>query len=289
METAIEVCKDSGQIESALELAEKTNHIDQYLRILVENKKQEDFKKALTKIREIPDSEQYREKLEYIRQYGSILLKHLTETTYMMIKSFTQYVLDHYNRHQAVRERFDEQSLKKPQWSDIKYLEGIFVDNQKLHKDFLEYVKTMDPNCAKDVYHSLLELMLLDYYNYMKKNEKFLKSRITEDHNVAEMEEQIMIFINVNREKYDKKHVLMLFQMYQFSEGIKELCLLLELKQELMAYYMDKKEYNNIMKICNDYGKKVPYIYIYIYRYIYIGRQSMDTSSDIFYERVTKF
>nr|AVN98119.1 Vps11 [Castula fusca] len=47
----------------------------------------------------------------------------------------------------------------------------------------------------------------------------------------------------------------MLFEMYQVTEGVTMLCDMLELKNELMTYYMQTKDYESIERLCKQYGE----------------------------------
>jgi vacuolar protein sorting-associated protein 11 len=249
IETAIDVCKDSKNIDCAMELAKKTNHTDQYLRILIENK--EDYCTALDLIH---DQSDYSHKLGFLKMYGPVLLKNVPDYTYDMIKMLAQSIVIQKNqdsRSQVFHLR------------DLKALSEIFVDDKVNHRRFLEFLIKNDESAEKEVFHSLIELYLQDYYQYYQKHAQTIKKRITPDNVYLEMKDNLISFIREKKERFDKKHVLMLFQMYNFSQGIKELCQMLELKQELMTYYMQKKDYTNIMNICIEYGKKVPFFQFY--------------------------
>lgn len=45
-----------------------------------------------------------------------------------------------------------------------------------------------------------------------------------------------------------------MFQIYNFSEGVKECCERLGLKQELLNYYIQQDDKDAVMKVCEEYA-----------------------------------
>ena len=60
----------------------------------------------------------------------------------------------------------------------------------------------------------------------------------------------------------DKNHVLLLFKIYGFSPGVSEICKMMGLRTELLNYYIEKKDLNEIIKFCNEYGSEDPNLWI---------------------------
>ena len=54
----------------------------------------------------------------------------------------------------------------------------------------------------------------------------------------ARFKDDIIAFIGRHDQKIDKNYILFLFQIYNFSDGVKECCDRLGLKQELLNYYI---------------------------------------------------
>ena len=243
-DTAIEVCKESKQLECALLLAQKAGNVDQQLRILIEDMK--DYKAAL----EIIDKNMsFDNKLTYLRRFGPQLIKKLPGETYLIIEKVGEQLIQKRTADQVNATKYTQQ---------FKWLKEIFVDNTELNKRFLDFQVTKDPNSEKEVYHGLIEWHLQDYFNAQRTDEEHKMntgSKAKEDP-LVELKKKHLIDLLINyKEKYDKKHVLMLLEMYQVSEGVQILCEMLELKHELMTYYMQNKEYENIVKLCEEYGK----------------------------------
>jgi hypothetical protein len=64
------------------------------------------------------------------------------------------------------------------------------------------------------------------------------------------IEKEINSFIERHDLKLDKHYVLFLFQIYNYSEGVQGCCERLELKQELLNYYIQKNDKDKIIEVC---------------------------------------
>jgi tRNA (Thr-GGU) A37 N-methylase len=53
--------------------------------------------------------------------------------------------------------------------------------------------------------------------------------------------------------KFSHVYVLFLFQIYNYSEGVQGCCERLDLKQELISYYIQKKDPAKVLEICTRY------------------------------------
>jgi hypothetical protein len=54
--------------------------------------------------------------------------------------------------------------------------------------------------------------------------------------------------------KYDKNHLLVLFKMYEFDQGIVFLCRMLEMRDDLLNFYINRKNDKEIIEMCKLYG-----------------------------------
>ena len=231
-DTAIEVCKESNQLECAMLLAEKSRNIDQQLRLLIENSKE--FKRALEIISK---NISLNDQPKYLRRFGPQLIKELPVDTYKEIENVAGKLID---AQISLKNNVEKYKL------EFKWLKEIFVDNDEFNKKFLDFQIARNPNCEKDVYHSLIEWQLQDYHKAESKKES--------QASIDEKKKSLMTSLNIYKEKYDKKHVLMLLEMFQVGDGVGLLCEMLDLKNELMTYYMQKQEYANIIKLCEGHG-----------------------------------
>ena len=63
---------------------------------------------------------------------------------------------------------------------------------------------------------------------------------------------QIENFILKYDKKIDKNYILFLFQIYNYSDGVKICCENLGLKQELLNYYIQHDDREMVMQVCKD-------------------------------------
>jgi len=80
------------------------------------------------------------------------------------------------------------------------------------------------------------------------------KFALIEDHGLKSLKDKISSFISYFEGKYDKHHVLFLFQMYNYSDGVRDLCEKLSLKQELLSFYMQNEDNPKILEVCCKHG-----------------------------------
>jgi len=48
--------------------------------------------------------------------------------------------------------------------------------------------------------------------------------------------------------------VLFLFQIYNYSEGIQEVCESLHMLQGLLSYYIQKNDFEKVLEVCTKHG-----------------------------------
>ena len=80
------------------------------------------------------------------------------------------------------------------------------------------------------------------------------------------------------RNRYDKSRVLMLLQVYEYSEGIVYLCQLMDNKQELMFYFMKQSDYENIINLCKSHGREDSDLWVQALTY-FANKQDEDGKS----------
>ena len=133
--------------------------------------------------------------------------------------------------------------MKSHQKVRIEDLLQIFIDDLELAKKFLtfviedlgqQYQAELDQLTQINLYHRLLEYMLYD--RKINEKKKIMPSRYESDPNA--FKNQIAAFISRYDQKIDKNYMLFLFQIYKVSDGVKDCCERLGLKQELLNYYI---------------------------------------------------
>ena len=143
-------------------------------------------------------------------------------------------------------------TLKSHQKVRIEDLLQIFVDDLELVKQFLKFViedlgqkfpKEIEQLTQINLYHRLLEYYLYSY----QMNERKLNQTSNS------FKKEITDFIGVYESHITPEYVLFLFQNYKFSEGVEVCCTKLGLRQELLNYYIQHDEKENVINVCTEY------------------------------------
>jgi len=62
--------------------------------------------------------------------------------------------------------------------------------------------------------------------------------------------------------KYDEKHVLLLFKIFNFAQGIVHICEKLKLREELLDYYIENEDDQNVIDFCRKHGAIVMNLWV---------------------------
>jgi len=65
----------------------------------------------------------------------------------------------------------------------------------------------------------------------------------------------------------DKNHVLLLFKLYKFTPGVTKVCDMLNLRTELIDYYIEQDDINEILNFCKLNGTAEPNLWIIALNY----------------------
>lgn len=133
VETAIDVCKESNQIDLALNIAEKSKMFDSYINLLIDYK--ENYSLALEHIKKEGD---INKSLDSLNKYGQKLLNKFPEQTQRFIKEVVSSII----------------SMKSN--TNLKYevLIKIYINQEKLLEDLLDYIMLKDEdNCSSTIIH----------------------------------------------------------------------------------------------------------------------------------------
>lgn len=90
------------------------------------------------------------------------------------------------------------------------------------------------------VFHRLIEF----YLEMMKENPA----------QKEEYKEKILENINHVGKKSDNNHLLALFKMYDFDDGIVKLCKKLYMRDDLLNFYIGKGRDTDILELCKEHG-----------------------------------
>ena len=229
IKTTIEVCKDTNNIELALSMAKREKMDDKYIQILIEIKK--DFKGSLKYISEIKDIVQ---KFNILTNYGEKLLenKEINEETNALI---SKLIFDIINiKNGGTNDRIN----------NLKYEKIISVYSSKESEDkleiLLEKIIEKDSKCPNQIILSCIEL----YEKKYKEKEKIEKN------SGLEYAIKIKKILWKFKDKIDKNSLLMSFKISGFEQGIEELYKIIELDQDLLRLYMDRKDFKKINEFC---------------------------------------
>eukprot|EP00826_Nyctotherus_ovalis_P004964 TRINITY_DN11101_c0_g1_i9.p1 TRINITY_DN11101_c0_g1~~TRINITY_DN11101_c0_g1_i9.p1 ORF type:complete len:569 (-),score=157.60 TRINITY_DN11101_c0_g1_i9:137-1843(-) len=245
IESIIEACRSVGDIKTASRLAKKTKDLDQRLNILINDKKK--YKKALELIsaKMGPKS-----RMNSLKMYGSKLIAEFPDETYVVIKEFTKELIQI-----AQKSPKDKEEVRM----HIKSLQEMLVDSKDLTEDFLDFQIRVNPNCGSEVYHSLIELYAANYEascEYEMSHTSTLSKDKTPSNILLETQLNTLLkFLQEHYDEYDKKHALMVCEMHHIDEGTELLCKMMNLKNELMAHYMQRKKHQELINLCKDCGE----------------------------------
>ena len=96
-----------------------------------------------------------------------------------------------------------------------------------------------------------------------------LKSDMRNDNSsqIEGYQEKIMDVLRNSEKKYDHNHLLVIFKMYDFDQGIVYLCGLLGMRDDLLNFYINKKKDNEILDLCTTYGHEESNLWIQALKY----------------------
>ena len=219
LKTVIDVCLDTQNVDLALSIANSKDMYEDYLQILII--KQNKIQEALDFIYSDKEEERKKSKLKLDEQinlfckFGENFLKSIPKIFFYRVKNFLEL-----NKH----------ILKKE--DDRKLLE-IFISNDTFYKDVFEMMSNFGLELDKNMLHRRIEL-------YLEENENQKIIEILKDKNYIGL--------------YDNEYLMMLFKHKNFFDGIEVLSELTNQRYELLSIYIQKKDYEKIINLCNEYG-----------------------------------
>ena len=87
----------------------------------------------------------------------------------------------------------------------------------------------------------------------------------------------------------DKNHILLLFKLYRFTPGVTKICEMMNLKTELLNYYIEQDDIDEIYNFCCQHGTNEPNLWIIALNYICSNKENrleerLDKIPDILYQ-----
>ena len=264
LETAIEVCKDTKETDLALSIAEKSHMTDYYIQILMEMK--DDYDNSLLKLQKEEDK---MKQFKLFMKYGSQFLDKKPQKTMEVLEPLLNALIQIKNGNpmeDLTKEQLD-------QFSKLKYESIVTIFSNRHSKELekvLDLIMEKDEHCPSLIIHRRIELYL----------EKLKSTDIADDN--YKVTENIKALLR--NEKYqtimDKNYLLMLFKIYNYTNGITELSEIMELKQELLQIYMENHNYDKIIDVCKRYGQYEVNYWVQALNY-FIGITTVGTKSFI--------
>lgn len=213
---------------------------DFYIQILIEMK--EDYDNSLLKLQKETDKIK---KFHLFMKYGSIFLEKNPLKTMEVLEPL---IIDLINiKNGNFGEDLSKELLEEYHKLNYESIVTIFSNskNERELEKLLDLIMDKDNNCPALIIHRRIELYL----------EKYKNSSVSTEDNYKTIETIKSLLRN---EKYqnimDKNYLLMLFKIYNFTNGITELSEIMELKQELLQIYMENHNYDKIIDACQHYG-----------------------------------
>ena len=242
----VDLCKELNNVELALSFAEKAKKekMDNiYIQILIDIPK--DYKDYLKYMKEIPNYinaiKDIKRKFKVIIDFGKKLLEK-EEIVSEVNKTIFNLVDDIINLKN--KDPDDEKLIS------LKFEKIISIYSTEKHLDELEklFQKIMIEGeyCPKEIISNRIEIQLAIY----EKKEKEKKGSGEEHLN------KIKEIIENYKDNLDKNYLLMTFKSKGFDQGIAELNKLMELEQDLLQIYMDKKDFAKINEICKKHTEE---------------------------------
>jgi hypothetical protein len=203
---------------------------EDYLQILIlrQNKLQE----ALDYI--YPENEKEDEKKVTSKENESKILKEKVDLFCRFGENFLKSEIpDIPNLFFQKIKRFLGQNNGLLEKEDKKRLLEIFMSNDQFYKDVFKLMINYGLELDKNNLHRRIEL-------YLEDNEKNKIIEILKDKKYIGL--------------YDNEYLIMLFKHKDFFEGIEVISELTNQNQELMSLYIQKRDYEKIISLCEKYG-----------------------------------
>ena len=230
LKTAIDVCLDTQNIDLALSIAKKKNMHEDYLQILILRLNL--LEEALDYI--YPENEKENEKKATSKENEAKILKEKVDLFCKFGENFLKTELsDIPNLFFQKIKRFLGQNNNLLEKEDKKRLLEIFVSNDQFYKDVFKLMINYGLELDKNNLHRRIEL-------YLEDNEKNKIIEILKDKKYIGL--------------YDNEYLIMLFKHKDFYEGIEVISELTNQNQELMSLYIQKRDYEKVINLCERYG-----------------------------------
>ena len=267
IKNVIKICKETNQLDLAMTIVEKGKINDIKIEVLIEMKK--DYNQSLDLlIKEKNILKQF----ELTMKYGDLLLENNKEKTLKLCYQILNHLINIKNGKEVIVGNQDYiDKVKQIKYDDLINL-FILDKYENIKENMLNFIIENDKNCNCKIIYRKIEISLVKYNQFESNNQSKLQNPY--------IDEIINILKNKNKlEKIDKKYIMTLFITYNFKEGIIYLNEILNDQMRLLQIYMENKNYEKILNICDSYGQKNNDIYFQSL-YYFIKNYSEDNSTE---------
>ncbi|EGR28037.1 vacuolar sorting protein, putative [Ichthyophthirius multifiliis] len=175
----------------------------------------------------------------------------------------SKQVLQYFSLSEQDAEQISQTTFRKPDEFFHIFISGKDDQLEAYLKFLLEEVDNLQND--KAVFHRFFEFYL-EIYQDDSKNEMYLLIFFQQQNyyyiynrkiGPLTLKENVKFqIIDVLKnpkyeKKYDKNHLLVLFKMYNFAPGIIHLCQQMQLKEELLNFYITNNESDKIIELCS--------------------------------------
>jgi hypothetical protein len=271
-ETAINVCVEAKCYDKALSLADKHAMFSLYVKILVEE--MHEYDAALRYIRE---KMSLSGKARVLKEYRQHFMRHSPEVTRVTIFEIARGLTlnidislqlpEEPGKEEKRRINSEDTDLSLPNKEEsvtltlkqvLESLISVLSENLVVLEEFLGLLISRYQGISDFIYHKLFEVYL-QQRKQTQLGTTGIGKTVAPPRSARDLDvygSKIKQLLDDARNRYDKSKVLMLLQVYEYSEGIVYLCQLMDNKQELMFYFMKQSDYENIINLCKSHGRE---------------------------------
>ena len=239
IKTAIDVCKDTKEIELALTISKEMNMTESYIQILMDVQNKYD------------ESLDYISKIESIFQCFNLLLKYgekflqnskNNEKVNEIIENIIKKIIFLKSCENKPDEKMTDEEFNKIKELKYEKIISIYISKESQPKlaKLLELIMEEDKNCPISIVHRRIELYVDDYVE--NKNSSISSKNAENISNILKDER----FKN----NIDKNYLLMLFKVSNYNDGITALSEFMNLNQDLNLFYMEAHDYKKLIELC---------------------------------------
>ena len=232
----IDICKETNQIDLAINLINRTNNEVNDVKIEVYIEMKKDFNEALNLLLK---EKNLLIQVNSLIKYENILLNYNKEKTLKLIYQILNHLINLKNKKEVIVGGNEDykKNVNKLKYEDL--LDSL-SEYEDIYEKILDFIIFNDKDFSKEIIHRKFVILMK---KYLENKEKIYS------------DELVNLIKNTNiQNKIDQNYILTIFKTNNFKEGIIALCEILNLHNELMAYYMESKNYDNLLKICDNYS-----------------------------------